>query len=76
MDADVTARAFEPFVTTKLGQGGTGLRIVRKLCAETLGGSVELDSAPDRGTRFAFQLPYVAPPAGIRAASTARDGVV
>jgi len=63
MQASVCARAFEPFFTTKLGSGGTGLglNIVLTLCRDTLGGSVELESAPGSGTHFVFRLPYVAP---------------
>ncbi|MBV8380766.1 MAG: PAS domain-containing protein [Paucibacter sp.] len=81
MDAEVSARAFDPFFTTKLGEGGTGLGlgIVRALCTSPLGGSVDLDSAPGRGTRFVFRLPYVAPQPAERAAQPAsaalRDGV-
>ncbi|MBV8604148.1 MAG: PAS domain-containing protein [Pelomonas sp.] len=75
MSAEVAARAFEPFFTTKLGAGGTGLGlgIVRTLCIETLGGSLELDSAPGRGTRFTFRLPFDAPRADDGAALAPAD---
>ncbi len=52
-------RIFEPFFTTRLGQGGSGLglHIVYTLCTEVLGGTVELDSAPNRGACFVLTLP-------------------
>jgi len=62
MTADVLARAGEPFFTTKEpGQGsGLGIYIARTL-AEHLGGSLELESAPGRGTRARIVLPGRAP---------------
>jgi two-component system sensor histidine kinase RegB len=58
MTPDVLARAGEPFFTTKEpGQGsGLGIYIARTL-AEQLGGSLELESAPGRGTRARIVLP-------------------
>ena len=58
MAADVLARAGEPFFTTKEpGQGsGLGIYIARTL-AEQLGGALELESAPGRGTTARFVLP-------------------
>lgn len=57
MDADTLAKAFEPFFTTKpRGQGtGLGLPGVQKI-VERSGGTVWIDSEPDRGTtvRCAF----------------------
>jgi signal transduction histidine kinase len=63
MSADVVAQAFEPFFTTRLGSGGTGLglHLVRKLVQETLGGRLEMTSEPGKGTRFYITLPRVAP---------------
>jgi signal transduction histidine kinase len=58
MDARVAARAFEPFFSTRAGSGGSGLglAICRDLIA-SLGGSIELTSAPGAGTRVRLRLP-------------------
>jgi len=59
MSPEVQARLFEPFFTTKVGRGGTGLgmSIVAELVSKTLGGSLEVDSAPGQGTRFVLTIP-------------------
>ena len=56
-------RIFDPFVTSKLGRGGNGLglHIVWNTVTGVLGGSISVDSKPDRGTRFRIILPVVAP---------------
>jgi two-component system sensor histidine kinase RegB len=58
MAPDVLARAGEPFFTTKEpGQGsGLGIYIARTL-AEQLGGALELESAPGKGTTARIVLP-------------------
>lgn len=63
MSAELQARLFEPFYTTKRGKGGTGLgmSIVQNLVTKTLGGSLEVHSAPGQGTRIAMRLPLRAP---------------
>ena len=63
MAEDVRRRAFEPFYTTRRGQGGTGLglHIVWRLVTKTLGGSIDVESETGQGTRFRIQLPRVAP---------------
>lgn len=63
MSADVAARAFQPFFTTRMGSGGTGLglHLVQKLVRETLAGSLTLHTQPGHGTRFEIILPRVAP---------------
>lgn len=65
MSPEVAAQAFQPFFTTRLGTGGTGLglHLVHKLIQEPLGGSLALDSQPGHGTRFSIHLPLVAPQA-------------
>jgi signal transduction histidine kinase len=57
MPADVAARAFEPFFTTRAGVGiGLGLPIVSGI-VERHGGTVALDTAPGRGTTVTVRLP-------------------
>jgi len=58
MDADVKARIFEPFFSTKqLGRGtGLGLAVVYGI-VEQSEGLVLVESAPRRGTRFTVLLP-------------------
>ncbi|MCA9654689.1 MAG: response regulator [Myxococcales bacterium] len=55
---EVAERAFEPFFTTKpLGEGtGLGLAISHRIVT-TLGGRLELDSEPGRGTTARVVLP-------------------
>lgn len=57
-------RVFDPFFTTRLGQGGSGLglHIVYSLVTELLGGSVRIDSTVGSGTTVTLQLPLTAPP--------------
>jgi signal transduction histidine kinase len=58
MAADVAARAFEPFFTTRAESGGSGLGLA--VCRDLvggLGGSIDLDSAPGVGTRVRVALP-------------------
>jgi PAS domain S-box-containing protein len=63
MSLDVRRRAFDPFFTTRRDQGGTGLglHIVYSIVTNRLGGRLELDSEPGRGTRIQIVLPRVAP---------------
>jgi signal transduction histidine kinase len=65
MSLDVRHRAFDPFFTTRRGQGGTGLglHIVHSIVTNCLGGRLHLDSVPGRGTTIRLILPRVAPPA-------------
>ncbi len=61
--ADDLGKIFEPFYTTGRHRGGTGLglHIAYNLVTQKLGGSIEVDSEPGRGTRFTVQLPLSAP---------------
>ena len=63
MSLDVRRRAFDPFFTTRRDQGGTGLglHIVYSIVTNRLGGRLDLDSEPGRGTRVHMVLPRVAP---------------
>ncbi len=60
MDAETRKRAFEPFFTTKdVGHGtGLGLSVSYFIITENHGGTMDLDSAPGRGTRFSIRLPF------------------
>jgi PAS domain S-box-containing protein len=60
---DDLRRVFEPFFTTRLGQGGSGLglHIVHNLITSVLGGTIEVQSQPEQGARFTLKLPTNAP---------------
>ncbi|HVE68341.1 MAG TPA: HAMP domain-containing sensor histidine kinase [Solirubrobacteraceae bacterium] len=60
---ELAAQAFERFVRgagDRAGSSGLGLAIVRAV-AESHGGTVTLDTAPGRGTRFEVRLPAADP---------------
>jgi PAS domain S-box-containing protein len=61
---------FNPFFTTKLGRGGSGLglHIVYNIVTRTLGGRIHVSSQPGAGTSFRLLLPVVAPESGAREA--------
>lgn len=56
---------FNPFFTTKLGAGGSGLglSIVLNIVENVLGGSIEADSTPGAGTSMAIRMPRSVLPA-------------
>jgi len=56
-------RVFEPFFTTRLGQGGSGLglHVVHSLAKSPLGGSIEVRSEKGVGTCFELCFPSRAP---------------
>jgi signal transduction histidine kinase len=56
-------RVFDPFFTTRLGQGGSGLglNIVYNIVTQTLGGTIRVESVQGHGARFVLHLPCVAP---------------
>ncbi|MBE0369194.1 sensor histidine kinase [Pseudoalteromonas aurantia] len=57
----IRKRIFDPFVTTKRGEGGSGLgmHLVYNLVTQALNGNIALDEAYDNGTRFIITLPLV-----------------
>lgn len=59
MRADEVARIFDPFYTTRRGQGGSGLgmHIVYNLVTRTLGGTIECYSEWGAGSRFEIVIP-------------------
>lgn len=63
MSEEVRRRAFEPFFTTRMGRGGSGLglHIVYNIVVEALGGEIEVDSAPGQGTCFRLFFPHQLP---------------
>ncbi|HEX5755764.1 MAG TPA: HAMP domain-containing sensor histidine kinase, partial [Arenimonas sp.] len=63
MSAEVAARAFDPFFTTRRGSGGSGLglHLVYNLVTQLLAGRIEMRSAPGQGTVFDIDIPRVAP---------------
>jgi len=60
---ELTARVYDPFFTTKLGSGGSGLglHVAHNIVTGVLGGRIELHSAPGQGATFTLLLPAVAP---------------
>lgn len=60
---ELLSKVFTPFVTTRLGQGGSGLglHIVHSVVTRVLGGNVTLESEPDQGTTFILRIPPAAP---------------
>ena len=62
MDASVLARIFDPFYTTRLGKGGSGigLAVCRRIAGSVLGGTLAVDSTPGAGSRFTLTFPAVA----------------
>jgi signal transduction histidine kinase/ligand-binding sensor domain-containing protein len=65
MEEAVRARVFEPFFTTRRGQGGSGLgmHIVYSLVTQVLHGSIVCESEPGQGARFHIRFnPGAIPP--------------
>jgi signal transduction histidine kinase len=61
MSAEVRARIFEPYFTTKRTGSGLGLPMVKQAVNE-LGGQLSLESEVGQGTRFVVELPRTSRP--------------
>jgi two-component system sensor histidine kinase RegB len=74
MPESVLSRVGEPFFTTKEpGSGmGLGVFVARALC-EQIGGHLEIDSAPGRGTTVSMRLPIDLAQSGARVAAPALE---
>ncbi len=61
--AHLIDKVFDPFVTTRRGQGGTGLglNIVYNLIAKQFAGTITVTSTEGLGAAFVFRMPRVTP---------------
>lgn len=59
MDPAIKDKVFDPFTTTKRGEGGSGLglHLVYNLVTQALGGSIRLESELDKGAKFEISFP-------------------
>lgn len=72
MSAEVVARVFNPYFTTKAGGSGLGLPTARRLI-EAHGGRIDLYSEPGKGTDFTIVLPVQGPSGQIPSDGNAGD---
>ena len=63
IEKEVQGKVFDPFYTTKMGQGGSGLglSILHNIVQAILKGGVRLESEAGHGVRFLFSLPRAVP---------------
>ncbi len=63
IDDEISTRIFDPFVTSKLGQGGSGLgtHIIYNLVVQLMQGSIECESEPGDGATFTIIIPIDTP---------------
>ena len=59
VDENMKKRIFDPFVTTKRGEGGSGLgmHLVYNLVTQALNGSIYIESEEDKGILFKIEIP-------------------
>jgi len=73
IDAEAKERLFEPLFTTKLGGQGAGLSLTAvREAVRSLGGTIEVTSAPVKGTVFRIYLPRLLEPPAERMPQQAR----
>jgi signal transduction histidine kinase len=65
MEPKVLAHVFDPFFTTRLGKGGSGLglSVSHRIATSVLGGSLSARSTSGSGSQFTLVFPLVAPAA-------------
>lgn len=63
MTPRVLQQVFTPFFTTRINEGGSGVGLAysKRLLETRLGGSINVSSEPQRGTRFVIDIPCDAP---------------
>jgi len=63
MSPETLENLMQPFFTTKMGKGGTGLgmSIVENLVSKSLGGTMEVHSQLGEGTRLVLKMPCILP---------------
>ncbi len=63
MTPEVQAHVYDPFFTTRMGSGrsGLGLHVAHNIVSNILGGLIDLRSEPGHGASFTLLLPLVAP---------------
>ena len=63
MTPELAAKVYDPFFTTRLGSGGSGLglHVAHNIVTGILGGRIALQSEPGFGATFTLLLPRVAP---------------
>jgi len=63
ISAEHRGKIYDPFFTTRMGQGGSGLGlyIVQTMVTGVLGGNIAMQSSPGQGTTFQIVLPRSAP---------------
>ncbi|MCJ8499865.1 PAS domain-containing sensor histidine kinase [Desulfatitalea alkaliphila] len=63
IDPETRRHIFEPYFTTKAGEGGTGLGLsLVKQIVDKMGGNIQVDGAPGTGAVFRICLPCMHPP--------------
>jgi len=64
LDEETKSQLFEPFYTTKRGQGGSGLgaHIVYNLVTQKLKGAIELITDQEKGKTFKISIPHTISP--------------
>jgi len=60
ISSEESSKIMDPFFTTKLDEGGTGLGLtICKSIVMEHAGTLEFDSSPGKGTTFVVKLPAV-----------------